>query len=390
MYWSLVPLLLALPLSQAIDGPQKPLFSVNKKTTDIDHAYRILNRHPLIDTHNDFPMILAFEKNGKINDYNITHLDTGHTDIERLHKGRLTGQFWSVYYDCDRTDENQLLKAMESIDVTKRMVALYPETFQLVTSSKQFRKAFNKGRIGSMLGMEGGQMIDSSMAALRSFYGLGIRYMTLTHNCHTPWAESCCDPSPPPFEKGLGLTEFGKKIILEMNRIGMMVDISHVAHATMHAVLDTTRAPVLFSHSSSHAICPIERNVPDVVLKRLYETDGVVMINFYNSFVQCNPDIPATLKDVADHIEHIAQVAGRHRVGLGADYDGIERTPEGLEDVSKYPALFAELINRGWTDKELVGLAGKNFLRVWRHVELVRNQLSEELPEESRLDDKEQ
>ncbi|KAL0088095.1 renal dipeptidase family [Phycomyces blakesleeanus] len=386
VYWSLVPLLLALPWSQAADSPQQPFTAFKKKTTDLDRAYRILNHHPLIDTHNDFPMILAFEKYGKINDYNITHLDSGHTDIERLRKGRLTGQFWSIYYDCDSAD-NQLLKAMESIDVTKRMVALYPETFQLVTSSKQFQRAFNKGRIGSMLGMEGGQMIDSSMAALRSFYKLGIRYMTLTHNCHTPWAESCCDPNPPAFEKGLGLTEFGKKIVLEMNRVGMMVDISHVSHATMHAVLNTTRAPVLFSHSSSHALCPIERNVPDEVLKRLYETDGVVMINFYNSFVQCNPDIPATLNDVADHIEHIARVAGRHRVGLGADFDGIERTPEGLEDVSKYPDLFVELIRRGWTDKELVGLAGKNFLRVWRHVEVVRNLLSDELPQESRIDD---
>lgn len=173
-----------------------------------------------------------------------------------------------------------------------------------------------------------------------------------------------------------------------MNRLGMMVDISHVSHATMHAVLNTTRAPVLFSHSSSNALCPIERNVPDAVLERLDETDGVVQINFYNFFVQCQyPDVPATLKDVADHIEHIASVAGRHRVGLGADYNGIEVAPEGLEDVSKYPDLFAELIRRGWTRHELEGLAHKNLLRVWRKVEKVSKDLKHELPRESRIED---
>ena len=174
-----------------------------------------------------------------------------------------------------------------------------------------------------------------------------------------------------------------------MNRLGMMVDISHVAHATMQAVLNTTRAPVLFSHSSSHALCNIERNVPDAVLKRLDETDGVVMVNFYNYFVQCDPTKEATLQDVVNHIEHIASVAGRHRVGLGADFNGIEKTPVGLEDVSKYPDIFAELIRRGWSDHDLIGLAGKNLLRVWSKVEKVSESLQEAntLPSELRLDD---
>ncbi|KAI7862989.1 dipeptidase 1 precursor [Spinellus fusiger] len=387
VYWFLLPLLLALPFSQAYEDVQIPFFAAKKKNR-IGKAHDLLRHHPLIDAHNDFPMILAFFKDGKINQLNITHIDHAQTDIERLRKGQVAGQFWSIYYECE-SKENQLLKALEAIDVTKRMVDLYPETFKLVTSTKQFKKAFKHGRIGSMLGMEGGQMIDSSMAALRSFYGLGVRYMTLTHNCHTPWAESCCDPNPPPFERGMGLTAFGRKIVLEMNRIGMMVDISHVSHAAMHAVLDTTRAPVIFSHSSSHSLCSIERNVPDIILERLYETDGVVMVNFISDFVQCDPKKNATLSDVADHIEHIASVAGRHRVGLGADY-GMDDVTKELGDVSKYPKLFAELISRGWSDKELVGLAGENILRVWKHVELVKDMLSKELPEESRINDKSQ
>ncbi|KAF7724198.1 dipeptidase 1 (renal) [Apophysomyces ossiformis] len=372
-------------LSTFADTYPQPQTYFGRQKAALDHANRLLAKHALIDTHNDFPMLLTENFEGKINHLNLTRLEDTHTDIERLHKGHLTGQFWSVYYDCDDMEANQVVKAMESIDVVKRMVGLYPDTFELVTTSQQFQTAFKRGRIGSMLGMEGGQMIGNSIAALRTFYDLGIRYMTLTHNCHTPWSESCCDSNPPPFKKGLGLTGFGKKIVLEMNRLGMMVDISHVAHATMHAVLDVTKAPVLFSHSSSHALCPIERNVPDEVLKRLEETDGVVMVNFYNDFVQCDPSVEATISDVADHIEYIAQIAGHHRVGLGADYDGIDKTPRGLEGVDKYPQLFAELILRGWTDDELIALAGGNLLRVWRGVERVRDSLSKELPEESRL-----
>ncbi|KAI9272018.1 membrane dipeptidase-domain-containing protein [Sporodiniella umbellata] len=358
------------------------------KKEPINRVHKILQNHPLIDTHNDLPMSLAFTFEGKINSLNLTHLNWGHTDIERLRKGQLAGQFWSIYYDCDDTSSNQVLRALESIDVTKRMIKLYPETFQLATSTKEFKKAFKKGRVASMMGIEGGQMIDSSMAALRQFYDLGVRYMTLTHNCHTPWAESCCDPEPAPFN-GLGLTKFGEKIILEMNRLGMMVDISHVAHSTMHAVLNVTQAPVLFSHSSSHAICSIERNVPDSVLRRLDEVDGVVMVNFYNNFVQCDRSKEATLIDVANHVEYIASVAGRDRVGLGADYNGIEATPIGLEDVSKYPELLSELASRGWTDNELIALAGGNLLRVWEKVEKIRTQLAKrkQLPHEDRLAD---
>ncbi|KAI8974965.1 membrane dipeptidase-domain-containing protein [Pilobolus umbonatus] len=361
----------------------------DKPVDAVEQAHKLLRHNPLIDTHNDLPMWLAFDERGKINHLNLTQVDWGHTDITRLREGHVGGQFWSIYFDCFESDTNQILKAMESIDATRRMIDLYPDTFRFVTNTKEFKRAIKHGRIASMLGMEGGQMIDNSLAALRQFYHLGIRYMTLTHNCHTEWAESCCDHLPPPFEAGLGLTEFGKAVVLEMNRLGMMVDISHVSHSTMHAVLNVTRAPVLFSHSSSHALCPIERNVPDTVLRRLNETDGVVMVNFYNAFVQCDHEIEATLEDVVNHIEYIASIVGYDRVGLGADYNGIEQTPKGLEDVSKYPDLFAELIRRGWTEEQLIGLAGKNLLRVWMKVEKVSHKLTcrGELPSEDRLED---
>ncbi|KAI9254560.1 membrane dipeptidase-domain-containing protein [Phascolomyces articulosus] len=350
--------------------------------TYLDRANRLLAKHPLVDTHNDFPMYLAFLRGGKINDLDLTHLEDSHTDLTKIKEGHLGGQMWSIYAPCEMKEENQILLAFQSIDAIKRVIAKYPETFEYVTNTHEFKKAQRHGKLASTMGLEGGQYIYNSFAALRNFYDLGIRYMTLTHNCNTDWSISCCDPNPPSFDRELGLTEFGHNIVREMNRIGMMVDISHVGHSTMHAVLNTTRAPVLFSHSSSNAICPIERNVPDNVLQRLDETDGVVMVNFYNHFVQCDPDTPATLADVANHVEYIASIAGKHRVGLGADYNGIEVTPEGLEDVSKYPDLFAELIRRGWTKKELKGLASENFLRVWKRVEQVSEELKDELPYE--------
>ncbi|OBZ82668.1 Dipeptidase 1, partial [Choanephora cucurbitarum] len=271
VYWSnLSAIALAISCIVSASAQEQIPFGVQKTHTlknALDKAHKLLRHNLLVDTHNDLPMNLAFEHKGKINDLDLSRLDWGHTDIERIRKGHLSGQFWSIYYDCEDTSSNQVVKALESIDVTKRMINKYPDVFELATNTKEFTRAFKHGRVASAMGMEGGQMIDSSMVVLRQMYELGIRYMTLTHNCHTPWAESCCDPNPPPFDKGLGLTEFGKNVILEMNRLGMMVDISHVAHATMQAVLNTTWAPVLFSHSSSHALCNIERNVPDAVLK---------------------------------------------------------------------------------------------------------------------------
>ncbi|RUS28269.1 membrane dipeptidase-domain-containing protein [Jimgerdemannia flammicorona] len=200
---------------------------------------------------------------------------------------------------------------------------------------------------------------------------------------------SCCDPSgPPPFGADVGLTSFGERVVGELNRLGVFVDISHVSHATMRAVLRVTKAPVLFSHSSAHALCPLERNVPDDVLASLEKTDGVVMVNFYSAFIRCDGQ-HATLQDVADHIEHIASVAGKARVGFGSDFDGITLTPIGLEDVSKFPNLVAEMLRRGWKDEEVVALAGGNLLRVWKGVERVRDELEKQgvLPDETRIED---
>ncbi|KAI8576746.1 hypothetical protein K450DRAFT_255381 [Umbelopsis ramanniana AG] len=357
-----------------------------KPSSYLARANTLLEQQPVIDTHNDWPIFLKFYYKGKLNNIDLTHMtNESHTDIERLRKGHVGGQFWSIFYPCEDKEANQVKEGLELIDLVKRMVQRYPDTFQLAGSVAEYEDAIKNGRIASMQGIEGGQIIDSSMSALRQFYDAGVRYMTLTHNCHTPWAESQSPATEYPFPKGTGLTDFGRKIVKEMNRIGMFVDISHVAHSTMHAVLDTTSAPVLFSHTSANAICPIERNVPDSVLRRLNETDGVVMVNFYSRFVECDESKRATLSDVADHIEHIASIAGRDKVGLGSDYNGIDLTPVGLEDVSKYPYLIAELLKRGWSDEDVKGVAGANLLRIWRGVELVRDKLSDVLPDESEL-----
>ncbi|RUS12744.1 hypothetical protein BC937DRAFT_87125, partial [Endogone sp. FLAS-F59071] len=308
---------------------------------------------------------------------------------------RLTGQFWSVYFPCELhalpVDHNPVFRALETIDTIKRMSALHPDTFRFVRSTAEFEHAFNQGKISSMLGVEGGHHIADSMATLRQFAELGVRYLTLTHNCHTRWAESCCDPGPPPpFGSERGLSTFGEKVVGELNRLGVFVDISHVSHAAMRAVLRVTKAPVLFSHSSAYALCPIQRNVPDDVLVALRRTDGVVMVNFYSRFIRCDGK-RATVEDVANHVQHIASVAGKEHVGLGSDFDGIDVTPIGLEDVSKYPNLISEMLRRGWTDKEVVALAGGNLLRIWKGIEKVRDQLEEQgvLPEEARVDDDE-
>ncbi|KAJ3051594.1 dipeptidase 1 (renal) [Rhizophlyctis rosea] len=290
-------------------------------------------------------------------------------------------QFWSAFIPCQAnltvvTDDVRF--TLEQVDLIKNIVRAYPDTFELATSTHDIHRIFKSGKIASLIGLEGSHQVDNSLGNLRMLYELGARYMTLTHVCHSPWADSC---SMPPVHNGL--TEFGEVFIGEMNRIGMMVDISHVSHDTMRHVLRVSKAPVIFSHSSAYTVCPQPRNVPDDVLKTLSEKDGIVMVNFWPFITACAEN--ATISQVADHIEHIAKVAGPKHVGFGSDFDGITSTPEGLEDVSKYPDLVAELLRRGFSDKDVEGVVGRNLLRVFGKVEEVKQQLRYLPPAEDKL-----
>ena len=346
----------------------------------LNHAYRLLNGTPLIDGHNDLPMLIRDGYSNHVSSVPLSSgIPRGHTDIPRLRQGHVGGQFWSIYVPCQQLTSTSSSRystavrdAMEQIDTTLRMIQHFPHDFSLALSPAHVRTSFNRGRVASMLGMEGSHMLgDGSLSLLRLYFQLGIRYLTLTHTCHTAFADSA--NQLPPLHGGLN-KPYGTDLIRELNRLGMLVDLAHVSHPTMHDVLSISRAPVIFSHSSAYTLCPIPRNVPDTVLAKLKEKDGVVMVNFYSGFVRCDGQ-RGTLADVADHIEHIARVAGHEHVGLGADYDGVPTLPVGLEDVSRYPYLMAELLRRGWTDQQVRGVAGENLLRVWEKVERVAQEM---------------
>ena len=300
------------------------------------------------------------------------------------------GQFWSVYIPYSAVQQGAAKVQLEQIDIAHQIIQRYPDAFELALTSQDAERIFRSGRIASMLGMEGGHAIENSLGALRAFYGMGVRYMTLTHSANIDWADSCCALR----EHG-GLTEFGKEVVREMNRLGMMVDISHVAPETMHDALDVTEAPVIFSHSSARAVTDHPRNVPDDVLRRMPENGGVVMVTIVPSFIsnavmewsqlppaqrRATPQPQTTIDDMIRHIEHVRDVAGIDHVGIGADYDGIDSTPVGLEDVSTYPALFEALAARGWSDEHLRKLAGENAMRVWREAERVAVRLRQQRP----------
>lgn len=354
-------------------------------------ARRVLSSTPLFDGHNDLPWaIREFEPAPRdVAAYDLRTRTPGHTDIPRLREGMVGAQFWSVYIPADAVEEGAAKTQLEQIDIAKQVFARYPDVFEETLTPDAAVTAFEAGRIASVMGMEGGHAIENSLGALRAFFNLGARYMTLTHSANIDWADSCCEPA----EHG-GLTEFGKEVVREMNRLGMLVDISHVAPTTMHDALDVTEAPVIFSHSSARGVTDHPRNVPDDVLERLPDNGGVVMVTFVPAFVnddvaeyfRQNPEADpatgpkATLDDVVAHIEHIREVAGVDHVGIGGDFDGISSTPVGLEDVSTFPTLFAELSKRGWTEAELHKLAGENVLRVWRRAEEVAQRLQRERP----------
>ena len=289
------------------------------------------------------------------------------------------GQFWSVYIPCKSTFtqwSDDVKRTLEQIDVTKRMVKQYSQDFELALTAQDIRGAFARGRVASLMGIEGGHQIDNSLATIRLMHELGVRYMTLTHNCHTPWADT---HAAAPIHNGL--TSFGKELVLEMNRVGMFIDLSHVSVAVMRDVLTTSKAPIIFSHSSVHSICNTTRNVPDEILELTARNGGVVMINFLSDFICCSNVCP--LSDVADHIEYIAHNYGVDYIGVGADYDGGSNLPTGLEDVSKYPHLFAELVARNFSESDVAKILGGNLLRAMEAMEAVALQLQTGNPEES-------
>jgi membrane dipeptidase len=375
---------------------------------ELNRVDRILSRTPLIDGHNDLADQVHDNFGGDLGRLDL-NADTSRltpplqTDIPRLRRGRLGAQFWSVYVSADLQGATAAEAVRVQIDVVRQMIARYPDVFEFADSADDIVRIHRRGHIASMLGMEGGEPINNNLAVLRAFRSEGVLYMTLCHSRTTSWVDSATDAP-----RHGGLSPFGEDVVREMNRIGMLVDLSHVSADAMRDALRVSTAPVIFSHSSAYALTPHPRNVPDDVLRLVHQNGGVVMVNFYPGFVSedvrqwaalrageearqkalypndpdaaraaveawaaSNPRPAATVAQVADHIEHIRDVAGIENVGIGADMDGVPYLPEGLDGVDGYPNLFAELIRRGWSDSDLERLAGGNLLRVLRRAEAV-------------------
>jgi membrane dipeptidase len=390
-----------------------------------DYAARVaavLKRTPLIDGHNDLPWEIRERFHSKVSGIDLNS-DTSKiafdkdgfalmTDIQRLRRGGVGGQFWSVFIPVELQGPLAVQTTLEQIDIVRQMAERYPQTFEMAYTAADVRRIHKAGKIASLIGIEGGHQINHSLPVLREMYVAGARYMTLTHSLNTEWADSATDAPA-----HHGLTAFGREVVHEMNRLGMMVDLSHVSAETMRAVLAIAQAPVMFSHSATQAIVDHPRDVPDDVLAMLPKNGGVVMVNFYpgyvsaarnrwdsdyaaekaryytppfagiyigqpdrakaalQAWVQAHPAPKVTLAEVADHIEHVRQVAGIDHVGLGSDFDGIPDAPVGLEGVDKYPALLEELMRRGWSDEDVAKLAGENILRALAAAESVSARL---------------
>ena len=413
-------------ISLAAPGCSTPGAATSSPNADMSRITTLLRARPVIDGHNDVPWQYRARAADHLDRIDFTSgtaaLDPPmQTDLARLHAGHVGAQFWSVYVPIIKRPgaPGSTRAVLEQIDVARRLIDRYDD-LELALSAQDIEHARRHGRIASLIGMEGGHSIENSLAVLRATDALGARYMTITHSRSTAWADSATDEPVVG-----GLTAFGREVVREMNRLGMLVDLSHVSPDTMRDALDTTEAPVIFSHSSARALCDHPRNVPDDVLRRLDDTDGLVMVTFVPSFIsedlrrwhvarnaerdrlrgasasdddalaralsrweEAHPRPIATLAQVADHIDHIRAVAGVEHIGLGGDFDGIDAGPKGLEDVSKYPDLFAELARRGYTDHELRAIAGDNLLRVMRKAERVAAKLQAERgPSEARIEE---
>jgi membrane dipeptidase len=376
-----------------------------------ERARRVHAAGMLWDGHNDLPWRLRKEGDMALTKFDLSkRLHSGQTDIPRLREGGVKAQFWSVYIPSEHA--NPARTVTEQIDLVHRMVEKYPADLELALTADDVERIVRSGKIASLIGIEGGVAIENNLAELRAFYALGARYMTLTHNKTLPWADAANDAA-----KHDGLTAYGERVVREMNRLGMLVDISHVSPATMADALRVSRAPVIASHSSAFAICPSPRNVPDDMLVEVKKNGGVVMVNFYSGFIvpetarkmravfqeyrEKYPDPAArtkaleawfrgdgaklargTIKDVADHIDHIVKVAGIDHAGIGSDFDGITAWPVGLEDVSSYPRLTDELLRRGYPEQDVHKILGANVLRAFREAEDVARRLRASTPPE--------
>ena len=385
----------------------------------------LLDKAPVIDGHNDLAWEIRSKQDGKVESLDLSR-DTStlpfplQTDIARLKRGHVGGQFWSVWIPATTTGPRAVEMTLEEIDIVHRLVAANPAAFEMAGTAADVRRIQQGGRIASLIGIEGGHQIDGRLSVLREFYRLGARYMTLTHGKSLDWADSSTDAP-----RANGLTTFGREVVDEMNRLGMILDISHVSDATMAAALAQTKAPVMASHSSARALADVPRNIPDDLLRKIAANGGVVMVNFYPSFLsdewhawdkartdyarsvgvpadaydakaplplaawdRAHPEPQVTAATVADHIAHVAEVAGRDHVGLGGDFDGIGGTgPIGMKGVEGYPLVFAELARRGWGAADLAKLSQGNILRVMERVEAVASAMRGKPPVDATLRD---
>lgn len=386
-------------------------------------ARDLLTRHPILDGHNDLPWTLRVADDVDLDTTDLDHaVATIQTDWPRMAAGGVGAQFWSVYVSADLEGETAVTTTLEQIDLVHELIRRYPGTLELALTADDVERIIAAGKVASLIGAEGGHSIGSSLGTLRALYALGVRYMTLTHNRSLPWADSATDD---PISGGL--SPFGREVVREMQRLGMLVDLSHVSPDTMRDALDAAEGPLIFSHSSALAICDHPRNVPDDILARLPANGGTCMVNFVPAFVSqaCrdwergfaedarqrgfdfknvpgrgqakelrqewiakHPRPAVKLAEVADHVEHVREVAGVDHVGIGSDYDGVDWLPEGLEDTSTYPALIAELLRRGWSEEDCGKLASGNIIRTLRAAEETARGLSASRgPSRSRIED---
>jgi len=400
-------------------GPSEDTEALLRQAALVE-AKQVLRESILVDGHNDLPWKIRSDPKvkGNLKAYDLAGEVPGQTDLKRLKEGGVGAQFWSVYVPGE--GRRHAATQLEQLDLARRMIARYPGMLKPATTVSEIREARQEGRIASLLGMEGGHVIENSLGALRAYFELGARYMTLTHNTHTDWADSAAEKP-----RHGGLTDFGEQVVREMNRLGMLVDLSHASVETMADAIKVSKAPVIFSHSAAAEVCPVPRNVPDNILKDLKGNGGIIMVTFVAGFVdadvarvmqpaieefnkkardlkseaereQLRAEIVGRLKEklpktsvarVADHFDHIREVAGVEHIGIGSDFDGNELWPEGLSDVSMYPTLFAELVRRGWTAAELKLVAGENLLRVMQRAEEVAAELQKETgPSTARLE----